>query len=1284
MKYNKFYISILLTLLAGTICRAQNNYVQQDNVTVAGVTSSAQLYSLPVGQRQTVRSYYDGFGRPVQTVAVQASVNNNNDIVQPIQYDNLGRQTKQYLPYVGTDGTGSYHSNAPTEQLAYYSSAYGDSSPFSAQIFDNSPLQRLLGSGSVGDGFQPVSGQHYKTVSYRNNTAADNVIIFSATGTYAVGAYYAANLLTVTDGKDEDGIETIAFNDMLGRTILKRQVTGNVSAPYLDTYYIYNSSGWMAFIVTPKGTSTIIASPTALLFSSSPLKSLIYSYVYDTQGRLIQKTVPVSGTISIIYDPMNRPILVQDANMRVGKNWRYIKYDVKGRAISQGIYNDLTYTNPASMQTYVTGLASTYSTAWYESRTGSSTNKYYTNSVFPTTNITPLAFGFYDDYDLYQTGSVAYNYLGQGLANEENQTSAAVKGMPTMVLKRTVGPGLANIWLMTVMFYDKRGNLIQTQSNNQLNYTTEENTTDTKTIVPDFVGRPQQGLVIKVTGTGTAGTNKVLTTYNYDNHNTRLLSVSQQYNSQASVTISAYAYNELGQLITKNLGQTATGAIPATQILNTTYSGTNVVTATSSITMSTGFSVPSGSTFSAFISNGYLQTLNYAYNIRGQLLSMNSSQLTGAYTSSVFGMQLLYDTQDSNVGNAPSYDGKISAIKWMTKDNSGTNSNERSYKYSYDNLNRLTSSAYAERTAGTGSFSTNTDAYTENGITYDENGNLKTLARNSVVSGAVTPVDNLSYTYAATNPDSLLNMTDGTGANYTGVGFRNLTGSTANYTYDLDGNLLTDPYKGLAIGYDVLNKTEKITITTATNRWIDYSYDGDGNVIRKRTYDNNILQTTTDYIGGMVYTNNTLAYFPIPEGRVVNNTGTLTPEYVITDQQGNARVGFNNTGTGGTTKVVQENSYTGFGLVLANSAVSGGSNKKLYNGGSEWQNDYNNQPDYYQTFYRNYDAAIGRFVGTDPQPESSESMTPYQYAGNNPVMMKDPMGNYPVRKRGLSEGSFYSGSGGLGEPGGGNGLESGDDSFDAQILYEAQQGDVAALNYFAAVHGGVSVYNAGDGTSNSPASGMNYAQLSYLITGQADNDYMMNHYSGHVLNFSEDGGLLHDSANDPYAEKGVIAYQDGTTITSWEAVDNLLGQSIEGIQGAENGEWTHTANNFIGSFGMGWGVKDNAFDYAIERGAELAPALLKYAKGVKLVSKGLFAAQIVVSGAQTIDAWRNSDRNWRTNDGNKWGVTGKAGVDILMGGVATFGGPLGWGVAGIYFIGDAAGWWGDWGEAPKK
>ena len=68
-------------------------------------------------------------------------------------------------------------------------------------------------------------------------------------------------------------------------------------------------------------------------------------------------------------------------------------------------------------------------------------------------------------------------------------------------------------------------------------------------------------------------------------------------------------------------------------------------------------------------------------------------------------------------------------------------------------------------------------------------------------------------------------------------------------------------------------------------------------------------------------------------------------------------------------------------------------NKQLYNGGSEWQNDYQDQPDWQQTFYRNYDQTIGRFLAVDPMAEATGDMSVYQYGNNNPVMNNDPLGD---------------------------------------------------------------------------------------------------------------------------------------------------------------------------------------------------------------------------------------------------------------------------------------------------
>jgi len=454
----------------------------------------------------------------------------------------------------------------------------------------------------------------------------------------------------------------------------------------------------------------------------------------------------------------------------------------------------------------------------------------------------------------------------------------------------------------------------------------------------------------------------------------RVKTVAQAYNGGASSVVAAYTYNELGQVIKKGLG------------------------------------FVSGTT--------YLQNVDMRYNIRGQLLAINNSRLSSDGgvsnndTNDLFGMLFLYDQVDTDLGNTANYSGKLSAIKWMSRDATNTKSWERTYKYSYNQLGRYTSANYSERaSAGSGAFNNNTAGFDES-VSYDVAGNISSLSRNTSTQGTNSNVqiDNLTYTYDTANPNQLHTVTDINDANHNGAGFRNLTGSTGSYSYDVNGNLTADPYKGLTLAYNVLNRTDKITVTTSVNRFINYTYNAGGSLIRKEQYDNSALQNRTDYIDGFVYVNGTLSYFAMPEGRVLNVSGVMKREFVITDQQGNARVSFQDNGSG-VAVVKQENSYYGFGLIMPNSPVATPTtpNKQLYNGGSEWQNDYGNLPDYSQTFYRNYDAALGRFIGVDPMAESSESLSPYQYAGNDPISNNDPLGNISQEDWKFVKNLYYNG-----------------------------------------------------------------------------------------------------------------------------------------------------------------------------------------------------------------------------------------------------------------------------------
>jgi len=955
-------LSVITICIVFTKSHAQQQYSTDQIIKISGVINDPQTYPLTNAQMAISRTYYDGLGQPLQGIQLQASPA-QKDIIQPVSYDNLGRQTTTYLPYAdeSSNTSGSYRANAiSTDQPAFYNNTSqhlvaSDGTPYSQNVFENTPLQRLLQSGRVGTGFQPVSGQKYKSVIYRSNNSSDgNILLWNVDGSYTTNSYYSVNTLAVVDGKDEDNYETLTFSDNVGHTILKRQVmtTGN-----LDTYYIYNAVGLLSFVIPPNAVARLATNSYNL--SAIPVSNMIFKMVYNSMGLPVERTVPGKGTMYIVYDPLNRPVLSQDAVLASQNKWRYTKYDAQKRVISSGIYVDNTNIGRVNMQAYVSQLS--YSTNWCETRSTTLTNGgYYTNVSFPTGSggtITPFIYNYYDDYDVNNDGIADFRYIIQNLTNEESPTSAQIKGVPTVTTELAVDSGVAaNTWLTKVIFYDKRGNIIQVQSNNQVYYQGAFTLTDVSTNVCDFTGLPQITAVSQKTSA--SNTITVQTNFTYDNMG-RMSTLSQGYNGGTMKQIAAYTYNELGQVIKKSLGQ----------VTGTTY----------------------------------LQNLDYRYDIHGQVVYINNSTLnndsgtTNNDSNDLFGMQILYDQVDANLNNSPAYSGQISGIKWMSKNANGVSTSERSFTFNYDGAGRYMGQAYAERQAGGGTFNYNLHGFDETISGYDPSGNITGLSRNASTQGTNSHVqiDNLTYTYDVNNnPDRLLTVADGvSGSN--NAGFINYTNSSSSYLYDANGNLKSDPYKGLGMTYDDLNHIDKTTFSyNATNRWIDYTYDASGALLRKRQYDNNTLASTTDYIGSFAYVNGVLSYFGMPEGRVVNNGGSLYQEYIITDQQGNARISFKDNGSG-TATVTQETSYYGFGLQLPNSPVglTATSSKNLYNGGAEWQNNYGPLPDYYMTRNRNYDAALGRWTAVDRMAKKYENMSPYQYASNNPIMLNDPDGN---------------------------------------------------------------------------------------------------------------------------------------------------------------------------------------------------------------------------------------------------------------------------------------------------
>jgi RHS repeat-associated protein len=91
--------------------------------------------------------------------------------------------------------------------------------------------------------------------------------------------------------------------------------------------------------------------------------------------------------------------------------------------------------------------------------------------------------------------------------------------------------------------------------------------------------------------------------------------------------------------------------------------------------------------------------------------------------------------------------------------------------------------------------------------------------------------------------------------------------------------------------------------------------------------------------------------------------------------------------------LLETNEYYSYGLKMASISYKVSmtmTNRYGWNGGNEYEDE--GELNYSNTFYRKYDAQIGRFTGVDMLAEEFADLNPYQFGANNPVMFNDPTG----------------------------------------------------------------------------------------------------------------------------------------------------------------------------------------------------------------------------------------------------------------------------------------------------
>lgn len=297
--------------------------------------------------------------------------------------------------------------------------------------------------------------------------------------------------------------------------------------------------------------------------------------------------------------------------------------------------------------------------------------------------------------------------------------------------------------------------------------------------------------------------------------------------------------------------------------------------------------------------------------------------------------------------------GNISAQKWSWKDAEGYTSG---LTFTYDDADRLRESE--------GMFSY---INTESGITYDKNGNLKTLARSGWAS------DDLIYTYDATG--NRLGKVKNSLGNSNGV-----KSLESNYEYDKVGNMTSDGNRDAKITYNQIDLPQ--TVKIGTNTAFTYTYDATG---KKHRYV--VGAKIIKYAGKFEFDGtNTLKRVSTAEGQAVPVGDSLRLDYYIKDHLGNVRVVVDERGY-----TLQETDYYPYGLAInkdgRGQVMRDDTNSYLYNGKEKQLAtgllDYG---------ARMYMPEIGRWGAVDPLAENSKAYSPFVYGNDNPVLMIDPDG----------------------------------------------------------------------------------------------------------------------------------------------------------------------------------------------------------------------------------------------------------------------------------------------------
>lgn len=990
----KKILSTIAFLLAVMVYGQDQNYVK---TTVYRQPSSTPLEN-PTPQQAVVEiNYLDGLGRPLQHRAYRQS-GTGTDLVTHFAYDAFGRQAREYLPYPTQSASLAYDSAAEAGLSAFYGTTPSPSTgmettqnPYRELLFENSHLDRVLKQAAPGNAWFMGSG-HEVRMAYDINTAADGVKKYTAVTTLNSTTLIHDVALATADYEPGQLYKNVTRNENWTSGLDNTMEEFTNKEGQVVLKRAYEAGQRHdTYYVYDEFGNLSYVFPPLADNPAAQLDDLCYQYKYDQRNRIAEKKLPGRQWQYMVYDRLDRLAATGPA-MSPFDGLAKGWLITKYDAFGRVAYTGWYQNSDSRKSVQQQVYASLHLYEIRASQTIDNISVGYSNRVFPTSGMNVLTVSWYDDYS-YPGAPTSFGTV-EGQTVFYNNTTEKPKGLPTGSWTRILEGASAYRGELTGTLYDIKGRPVSTRHTNYLGGHT---VIDSKL---DFSGRSEY-TVTKNQRTNSDTEFTIREDFAYDSQD-RLLSHTHKIGSLPTELLSLNSYDQLGKLVSKKTG------------------GNDL----------TG--------------NTFYQKVDYSYNIQGWLKGINSIEnfATDDGGTDLFAFAIRYNdlAQAYDPTLKALYNGNISETRWISR----SDSRERSYSYSYDALDRLRNAAYFKDRSYTKSY--------DESMEYDRNGNILHMVRFGDLdySGFIIQIDELDYIYG--NGNRLKKVKDNS---IHPAGFRDGADMAEEYTYDANGNMVSDENKGIGmVTYNHMDLPIEINFRSGSK--ITYLYDASGAKIRKTVFDG-ITSTVTDYLSGFQYINTVLDLFHTAEGYVKFLPATrLRPaqfNYVfnIKDHLGNIRVSYAMNKDKGVLAILEESHFYPFGLkhekynsdqyeFVEISKEEGGymvgieplgpqqrrSYQYKYNG-KEWQDELGLK--LYDYGARNYDPAIGRWTTTDPllndlnfafNPNSVDkddeasfvkalqisltnadgaynvnNLNPYGYGYNNPVSFDDPDGRCP-------------------------------------------------------------------------------------------------------------------------------------------------------------------------------------------------------------------------------------------------------------------------------------------------